>query len=160
MAGSHRAGVGFASADLFEGAPYAIMDEGPASRSEALEMLAETVRLVGGHAVFLTPEDHDRVVARTSHAPQLLSIALALAVGERVAFSGRGLADMTRLAASRWQMWRDICRTNGDEIAAALSEMNDEIRWLNEAMVEKRFEDVQDAFEKANEIARSIHRDS
>jgi prephenate dehydrogenase len=36
------------------------------------------------------------------------------------ALAGAGFADMTRLAASHWSVWEDICATNGDEIAAEL----------------------------------------
>jgi prephenate dehydrogenase len=114
------------------------------------------VKAIGGRPVFLAPEEHDALVARTSHAPQLLSIALALAVNEKAErLAGRGLADMTRLASSRWQMWRDICRTNADEISAALAEIIDQTQSLHEAIQERRFEDVQDAFGRANEIKKS-----
>jgi prephenate dehydrogenase len=156
MAGSQKGGVEFADADLFKGAAYAITT---GSRAEAVERVIEMVKAIGSRPTLLTAEAHDRVVACVSHAPQLLSTALALAAGrEAETLAGRGLEDMTRLAASRWEVWRDICATNADEMEKALGELIDQIQWLHQAVAEKRFEDIQDAFERANELARRIGR--
>jgi prephenate dehydrogenase len=70
---------------------------------------------------------HDALLARSSHLPQLVSSALGAAldgekVGDRLAaeYGAGGLRDTTRLAASSWEMWRDIFVTNREAIAAAL----------------------------------------
>jgi len=43
------------------------------------------------------------------------------AVGQDgLALAGRGLADTTRLASSPPDIWRDIAKTNADEVGAAL----------------------------------------
>jgi prephenate dehydrogenase len=62
------------------------------------------------------------MVARTSHLPQLLSLALALTLDPRdELLAGPGLRDMTRLAASGSSMWNDIFMSNADNISAALA---------------------------------------
>lgn len=163
MAGSHNAGVEFADADLFAGAPYAIViDEQKESHAEAIDKVVRVVRAIGAMPVFLTAEDHDRSVARVSHAPQLVSTALALALskisGEDITkLSGRGLSDMTRLAASQWSVWEDILRTNADEIASALGEVASEIESLREAVASGNTEKARDAFEKASEFAQKMN---
>ena len=67
---------------------------------------------------------HDRTVAWASHLPQLLSTALAALLRERATraprVAGPGLMDMTRLAMSSYDLWKDIVDTNREEIAAAL----------------------------------------
>jgi len=71
-------------------------------------------------------EMHDRMVALYSHLPQLASTALASAVAGQGAhlpglLSGPGLVDMTRLALSSYDLWRDILATNSEPIERALA---------------------------------------
>jgi prephenate dehydrogenase len=75
----------------------------------------------------MSPEAHDAVVAFTSHLPQMASTALASLLLDQLPASsswrvaGGGLRDTTRLAASAYELWRDICLTNADNIDRALS---------------------------------------
>jgi prephenate dehydrogenase len=70
---------------------------------------------------------HDALLARASHLPQILSSALAASLlDEHVGglwaaeFGAGGLRDTTRLAASSWEMWRDIFVTNRDALRSAM----------------------------------------
>jgi prephenate dehydrogenase len=74
--------------------------------------------------VLIDPADHDRQLAWTSHLPQAVASALAKTLADRglagVSF-GSGARDTTRLAASSPDMWLDILRYNGAEVAQALA---------------------------------------
>jgi len=159
MAGSHRAGIEHADADLFRGAPYAlVVNDSKAESSRALGLVEEVVRSIGARPVKLTAEEHDRVVARVSHAPQLLATALACAVARRrneadLRLAGSGFSEMVRLAASRWSMWEDICRTNAAEITLALDEVISEIEAARSSITSGDFDSVGAAFEEANSLA-------
>jgi prephenate dehydrogenase len=167
LAGSQNSGVEFADADLFNGASYAIIVDDMALTCEhqqfgPIARVTQMVKAIGSRPVMITAQLHDQVVARTSHAPQLVSTALALAVGraalgKALALSGGGLADMTRLAASDWSVWEEICRTNADEIAGALKEAADEIDALRAALEAGDFAALGRAFEGANRFARDFH---
>ena len=165
MAGSHKTGVEFASPDLFYGAPYAVVrdwdDESSRENSKALNSIIELVEAIGARPVILTAEQHDHAVARISHAPQLLSTALALACGERgcknaIELAGSGFQDMTRLAESRWSVWEDICRTNSDEITAALTEMIDEMSAIRSSISSGDLRNVREAFRSANDFMQQL----
>ena len=94
--------------------------------------------LCGAVPVFLSAEEHDRIVAFTSHLPQLCSTALASTVGSQVTeekhlnVSGSGLKDATRLALSSWDIWRDIIATNRENIDHALSVYIDKLTEMRE----------------------------
>jgi prephenate dehydrogenase len=169
MAGSHKSGFEFASADLFVEAPYAVVIDGHAERDDtclknATEAVVEVVRRIGAREVMLSADEHDRVVAQVSHAPQLLSIALALAaqkVGDRaIELAGAGFRDMTRLAASNWSVWEDICRENADEITAALGNVISELDWIRGSILKGSFADTAGAFEQANTFLRNFEERS
>jgi prephenate dehydrogenase len=163
MAGSHKAGIEHADAELFQGAPYAlVVDEAKAESSSAFRAVEEVVRSIGARPVKLTAEEHDRVVARVSHAPQLLATALACAVSRHrsdadLQLAGSGFSEMVRLAASRWSMWEDICRTNADEITVALDEVISEMEAARSSIASGDFDGLGEAFEAANGITDQSH---
>jgi prephenate dehydrogenase len=114
-----------AEADLFQGRPYVLT---PRSASEletpaAREFLAWIPR-IGSFPVVLSPEEHDRTVAFTSHLPQLVSTALAAMLDGRPepqsGVYGPALVDSTRLALSSFDIWGDILDTNRRQILVAL----------------------------------------
>jgi prephenate dehydrogenase len=121
MAGKEVRGAGAADAALFEGRPYVLT---PAPGQPMNEELLGWVRRIGARPVVATPEEHDRLVAASSHLPQLLSTALAALLAGRpddiAQVAGPGLLDMTRLALSDYGIWRDILATNRAEILAVL----------------------------------------
>ena len=125
MAGRERRGVEAAEVDLFQGRPYVLT---PRSASElespaAREFLAWIPR-IGSFPVILSPEEHDRTVAFTSHLPQLASTALAAMLDGRPepqsGVYGPALVDSTRLALSSFDIWGDILDTNRRQILVAL----------------------------------------
>ena len=84
MAGKEKRGVAEADADLFRG-PHLRADARMIRRSSRRPRRAEFVdwiERIGAVPVILSPAEHDRVVAFTSHLPQLLSTALAAMVAE------------------------------------------------------------------------------
>jgi prephenate dehydrogenase len=126
MAGSERSGVEAADPDLFEGAVWALTptestDPGALARVRAL------AEAVGARARTLSPDEHDRAVAITSHLPHVLAYALsALAAAEAeqnpslYALAAGSFASATRVAASPPELWRDVALTNREALAAAL----------------------------------------
>ncbi len=126
MAGKETRGVGAADANLFRGRTYLLTpgSEDELSTGKAQEFLS-MLKAAGARIKVMSPDDHDRVVAYTSHLPQLLSTALAATVREALDpadldAAGPGLLDSTRLALSSFEMWADILDTNREEIDGAL----------------------------------------
>ncbi len=101
--------------------------DGVTDELEAREAMLTTFILgLGAKPSWTDAVTHDRVMAHVSHAPQVVSTALMAASGEAVGaegveWSGRGFADMTRLASSSSDVWQGILETNADFIADALS---------------------------------------
>ena len=129
MAGSEKSGLSASDPLLFQSALWVLCpprDLPP----ERLEPVKALIAAVGARGAILEPVQHDAVVARVSHVPQILSTLLAGWVGSdeelstaSLALAAGGFRDMTRLALSSWDMWRDILATNPGPIAAGLREM-------------------------------------
>jgi prephenate dehydrogenase len=125
VAGKETTGAAAADKNLFRDRRVIIT---PSARStkEATAKIEALWRATGAHVELLDPDEHDKLLARASHLPQMVASALAAAlegekVGDQLAleYGASGLRDTTRLAASSWEMWRDIFATNRDSIAAA-----------------------------------------
>ncbi|HEX4215890.1 MAG TPA: prephenate dehydrogenase/arogenate dehydrogenase family protein [Candidatus Dormibacteraeota bacterium] len=110
MCGSERSGLEAARADLFEGAPWALMRDEP--------VVTELVRSVGARPMLLDAERHDRLVAGISHAAFAVSAAYLLAMSgdddweAMAALAGPGFRDMTRLAAGDPRFYAAVAATN------------------------------------------------
>ncbi len=127
MAGKEVRGVEAADASLFEGRPYLLTPVRPGQmESGAARELVQWIERIGAEPNVLSPEEHDRTVALSSHLPQMLSTALAATLGrneraaEIAAAAGPGLVDSTRLALSAWEIWHDILDTNQPAILEAM----------------------------------------
>ncbi|MCB1020753.1 MAG: prephenate dehydrogenase/arogenate dehydrogenase family protein [Acidobacteria bacterium] len=153
MAGKEGRGAAIADADLYHGATWVLTPLAPGPLSPAAAELESWLGRIGALVGFSTPEEHDRIVALTSHLPQALSTALASALDsalenpEDLALAGGGLRDMTRLAGSSFGIWADIFETNQGNVAAALDRMIEELRGLRAEVgspaVSERFERAQ-----------------
>ena len=148
MAGKQTRGVAEAEPDLFCGRPYVLT-----SRDAELEAWVEKI---GARLVFLDAEEHDRLVALTSHLPQLISTALAGVIGDErgaAQVAGPAAIDLTRLAMSPYEIWRDIFATNATAIDAALGRFIDRLEALR---VELRSSRIEQEFLSAAAAARGL----
>ena len=141
MAGKASRGAAGAEASLFEDRPYILTPSSPDQMNlPHVRSFCDWIQRAGARLVVLTAAEHDRLAASASHLPQLLSTALASTLeqsGDPAAIasvSGPGLRDMTRLALSSHDIWKDILETNGDEIAAALALIEDRLAVLRRGL--------------------------
>jgi prephenate dehydrogenase len=123
MAGAREGGAELARADLFRNRRWLLCPE--KSDPDALEKVETLVKAFGAHPERFGIDEHDRAVARTSHATQLVASALFVtassADAERAA--GPAFEGATRSAGGAEAIWNDIFETNSDEVAAALSDV-------------------------------------
>ena len=124
LAGRELGGFGAADATLFDGRTWAIA---PARDAAAQARLEALVRVLGAVPLLVAPSDHDRLVAISSHAPQVLSVMLGSALagtGDADArvydLCGPGMRSMLRLAASDAGLWAPIAQANAGNVADAL----------------------------------------
>jgi prephenate dehydrogenase len=126
--------------DLFDGRPWLFTPEEDA-KAAPLQRLFAFARSLGAAPHALSAAEHDRVMAFVSHLPQLTASALMRVTGDGagdagLSLSGPGLADTTRLAASPFGIWADICATNADAIGAALDRLIAELSDIRACLAE------------------------
>jgi len=151
MAGSEQRGPLAASADLFEGCICIITplsNTFPESKGAIMRMW----KVLGATLVSMSPQAHDRAVARISHLPHLAAVALLAALDEEdMRLCGRGLLDTTRVASGSPDLWVDICGTNREEIRGALDSYARLLRELAERLKDGDLEQLRSVLVSAKE---------
>lgn len=126
IAGAETRGFASADAGLYEGAAFVLCAPPATTGGGAMAAAEELVALVGARSLRMDAALHDRIVAATSHLPQLLAVALAASVAdlaalhpEALALTGGGFRDLTRIASSAHGMWAPILDANREAVAEA-----------------------------------------
>lgn len=140
LAGTERSGFEAAGSVNYREAVVYItpLPEGESAAREIADFWATVMEAA---PVFCDASDHDRLLAWTSHLPQAVASALAVALsrrGPRAVSYGPGAKDTTRLAASSPEMWRDILLLNREAVLNALAAVEDELGTLRSLLSEAR----------------------
>jgi prephenate dehydrogenase len=125
IAGTEKSGAQAAYATLFQRCNLIVTPE-PETSALGLKLVTTAWRLAGMRILSMNAAEHDRIFSLVSHLPHLLSftavanIANYADAAKLFQHTGGGFRDLTRIAGSSPEMWRDICIANRDAILAAL----------------------------------------
>jgi prephenate dehydrogenase len=122
IAGSERSGAEVADASLFRGA-RCVLTPTPKTQTRIERM---------------SPADHDRALAWTSHLVHALSFVLADSVAasdpRNLRFAGPSLREATRVAGSSPELWQDIFQANSRAVGDAIDRFADRLEELRQAI--------------------------
>jgi prephenate dehydrogenase len=160
MAGREVAGIAHADADLFRDAPYALIGEANAPQDPRVSAFLKLVEKIGARPMWLGATQHDYAVGLASHLPQLVAVALASFLYDRldenglpITVAGPGLRDSLRLAGSPYSTWRDIVLTNREVLSASLDLLARRLDDLRERLASRELEAD---FDAANELYKLL----
>jgi prephenate dehydrogenase len=159
MAGKERSGVEVAEAGLFQNRPY-VLTPGAGFSHPFEPAFRKWLNVLGTRVISLDAAEHDRVVAFTSHLPQLLSTAIAATLESASdpllsELHGTGLLDMSRLALSSSSLWSSIIATNRECILSAIAAFSTELEAIREA-VER--DSLSTSFVRANTFSAALRK--
>ena len=122
IAGSEQQGLEAARGDLYADAVTIVTRDG-SEPAAAVDKVCAFWRGVGAVVRVMTPADHDRIMARTSHLPHVAAALVAATVGRANGtenlglFCGSGFRDVTRVAEGSPDVWLDILQSNRPAVA-------------------------------------------
>ncbi|MCC2030508.1 prephenate dehydrogenase [Microbacterium sp. YMB-B2] len=139
LAGRERGGAISARADLFIGRPWVVCRD-EETRPADLALVEDLALDVGAMPLEMTPQEHDRSVALTSHVPQvvasLLAARLATADEDALRLAGQGVRDTTRIAASAPELWVQILGANAEPVVDVLDALATDLKTVSDALRE------------------------
>ena len=131
---------------------------------KAVDQLSSFWKACGSSIEIMDAAHHDRVLAITSHLPQLIAYNMVGTAGdletvtnsEVIKYSAGGFRDSTRLAASDPTMWRDVCLHNKDAILEMLARFSEELSAMQRAVRWGEADVLFDMFTRTRKIRRDI----
>lgn len=157
IAGREKSGVASAVEDLFLNKKVILTPLQNTSR-ESINIVLDMWQQAGSHVEQLQPEEHDQILAATSHLPHALAFSLVHCLStqshteEIFHYAAGGFADFTRIASSDPIVWRDICLANREQLLSALEHFDTSLLQLRDSLragdgdaLEKIFTQAKDA---------------
>lgn len=148
IAGSEKSGIDAARESLFEN-KVIILTPTKWTKRKAKEITKKFWENLGGKVIFMTPENHDKILGFTSHLPHFLVYVL-LSLGNKFNSKimkncfGTGFLDTTRIGKSECNMWVEIFENNKKNLNFWISlfekEMKEFKKTLNKNNSEKLLE--------------------
>lgn len=135
LAGSEKKGVEHAHADLFVNR-WTVLTPTDKTSADALQRVSAFWQALGSRVRLMTPVEHDRALAMTSHLPHLLAAALAgILSSDWTELAATGFRDTTRIAGGDPTLWTPIFEHNRAAVLAALDQLEDRLCAFRQALV-------------------------
>lgn len=140
MAGSEKTGMENAQGDLFDDR-ICFVTPTESSDPEALTQTNAFWQAIGSRVIETAPQEHDAIVAQVSHLPHVLASTLASFLHDTCPnakdYCGNGLRDTTRIASGCPGLWSEIVGQNRDEILTAISQFENQLAAVRQAIAQK-----------------------
>ncbi|WP_252228483.1 prephenate dehydrogenase [Caldicoprobacter algeriensis] len=162
MAGTEHSGYAASIPHLFENAYY-VLTPLPSTPAWVIESLKSLLSSIGAIPLVMDPQLHDRIVGAISHLPHVVASALVNAVQDiddpqhfKERLAAGGFRDITRIASSSPQMWRDISLSNRQRlvelIESTIRHLNAFCKYLDEGSADE----IEDFFWRAKRFRDSL----
>lgn len=142
IAGAEKTGAAASFAELFQQRRI-VLTPTVETEQHALQQITEYWLKTGAHVVSMSAEQHDLILAATSHLPHVLAFTVVNTLAgmhteENVfQFAAGGFRDFSRIASSDPQMWHDICLSNPQAILAIIQSFEQHLHQLRDAVIAK-----------------------
>ena len=121
---------------------------------------------IGMKVEYMDAAHHDRVLAMTSHIPQLIAYSIVFTANELeenlkdeiIKYSAAGFRDFTRLAGSDPIMWRDIYSKNKNSVLEMLEKFSEDLITLQKAIRNNDQKFLEDVFSSTRKIRHKIEK--
>jgi len=162
IAGLEKSGPEYGFEDIFKNR-YCILIDGYQKKQGYISVKKMWEQL-GMIVEVMNSEHHDRVLAMTSHIPQLIAYSIVATSTELeesikeevIKYSAAGFRDFTRLAGSDPTMWRDVYLLNKDAVLEMLNRFSEDLSILQKAIINEDGKKLEKIFSATREIRKQI----
>jgi prephenate dehydrogenase len=166
IAGAELSGVSAAQADLFRD-KHLILTPLAETSDHAINQVVKCWQSCGAQISQMHADEHDKVLAATSHLPHILAFTLMNYLRNSsekkpdnlLRFAGSGFRDFTRIASSSPEMWRDICLANREALLTQIDAYKNVLTSLQKDLTNGDALALEKTFNEAREIRTNWLKD-
>ena len=157
MAGTEYSGPKAAIGDLYKNKVMVVCnieDSGEIQRKVAIDIFNKLEMVIK----YMDAKEHDRHAAFISHMPHIVSFSIANAVLKQedkehiVTLAAGGFRDMSRLAKSNPDMWKDIFIENKKNLIDSIEAFESELKKAKKMIEEDRWEELREWMKNGNNL--------
>ena len=162
IAGLEKSGPEYGIENLFEGR-FCIIT--PINKNDSfINKITNMWKEIGMKIEIMDSKRHDRVLAMTSHIPQLIAFSVVTTATdlelqmkeEIIKYSAAGFRDFTRLAGSDPIMWRDVYSKNKVAVLEMLGRFSEDLSTFQKAIRNNDLQFLENKFSNSREIRKLI----
>ncbi|MFY9414356.1 MAG: prephenate dehydrogenase [Tepidanaerobacteraceae bacterium] len=158
MAGNEFQGIQFASEKIFKGADY-IMTPSAKSKRANVSLLKDLLFKIGfANVVEMGPEQHDDMVAFTSHLPHIMALSLVLnpMIENTSICTGGSFRDVTRVARINGDLWTELLLENASYVVKHLDIFLSNLQEFKKAILGNDSVSLRELFSKAQKLKEEL----
>ena len=162
IAGSEQWGAEAAYMNLFKGRRCILTPTKKTDRATLKQMKLLWQR-VGARVEIMNAAQHDRILGVVSHLPHVAAFALVNVLGrtnmegvDLKSYCAGGFKDITRIASSRPELWRDICLLNRKAVSKSLADYIYNLRRMKHWIDNGDGRALESAFTRANAVREEM----
>jgi prephenate dehydrogenase len=160
LVGSEKTGIQAASESLYESAVVILTPTASVS-IRAIDKVKHFWEKLGCSVYMCSPEEHDNMVARTSHLPHLVSFLLALTGAREPSatlkkFCGAGFWDTTRIAESAPAMWTQIFHHNRKAVLEETEKFKNHLQNIYDLLNAEDYKSLQGMLQTAADLHKKL----
>lgn len=157
IAGGEQAGFEHADPELFVDSVCVLTADPNSPEPVLMKQAWHFWEGIGCRIQLMSPAEHDRALARTSHLPHVMAAITASAVGEdNLPLAGSGFRDTTRIAAGNASLWKEILIGNSTQIISALDHAETILKAYRTALQETDAEQIEQLLKNAADFRSKL----
>jgi prephenate dehydrogenase len=156
ICGKEKLGLVNADANLYQAAPF-VVSSLDRTTSRARSAARQVIAVIGANRIEMTAEDHDRILAATSHLPFLIASALASSTPcDHAPLLGPGFRSTSRLAGTPSHMMMGILRSNRDNVLKAVQSFRRTLDEIEDALQDENFTELESILNRSRSAYQSL----
>jgi prephenate dehydrogenase len=159
ICGKEKLSLANAERTLYYAAPFLLT---PLERTSprALSAAHQIIEALGAKAKILDADEHDRILASTSHFPFVLASSLALSTPQDVTpFVGPGFKSASRLAGTPSSMMLGVLQSNRDNVLNALHNLQSQLAEIESALENENYDELENLLNQSRETYLTLTTD-
>jgi prephenate dehydrogenase len=161
MVGSEKTGIQNLRPGMYRGGTCIVT---PAQKTNKafVKRIVSLWRALGMKVLTLSPQEHDRVIARVSHFPHLAAFVMVNMAKDAILKNrdaiGPGFRDSTRIGASNEDIWAEIFLSNKKEVLNDIDIAIEELDALSQMIYLNKVKELKEYIKKARVLRETVRK--